>query len=457
MTVIDDRFSRSLAKVKTADAVEQRYSMGDYLEKLASYSFGGQSYTLPVNTTYGTASQEPIGNDFLAYVQLAYKRNGIVFAAITARALLFSQVEFCFRRRLKDEIWTSDLLRPLQEPGLNQTQSELLTRMEVDASLAGNFYGTNRYGGVRRLRPDLVDIVIGTQAGKPSEMVDDPSAQPVGYMHWPRGRAHGEKPVIYLPEEICHYSPQPDPESRFRGMSWVQAVAREIQSDGSATDHKQKFFENGATVNLAIVAPDFIKTLEQLKEFKELMDGGHRGTANAYKSLFLASGADVKTVGSDLKQIDFKATQGAGETRIALAARVPAAILGISEGLAGSSLNAGNLGVARRLFADGLMRSNWATACAALTPMVRVPADSQLWHDTSRVAFLREDETDAAQITQAKAAAMRQLVDGGYDPQSVTSAVNTGDLSLLVHTGNLSVQLQPPGTVAKPAPALPPA
>lgn len=457
MTVVDPRFERSLAKVQAAKASESRYSMGDLLQTLSSYSFGGQSYTLPVNTTYGTAKQESIGNDFLSYVQLGYKRNGIVFAAVLARSLLFSEVEFCFKRKLKKEIWTSDLLRPLQEPGTNQTQGELLTRMEQDASLAGNFYGTNRYGGVRRMRPDLVDIIIGSQADSAEDLVDDPSAEPVGYAHWAAGRSNGKRPVIYLPAEVCHWSPIPDPEARFRGMSWLQPVAREIQSDGAATDHKQKFFENGATVNLAMNAPEWVKDLTQLVEFKEAMDGGHKGTANAYKTLYLAAGADVKTIGADMKQIDFKATQGAGETRIALAARVPAAILGISEGLAGSSLNAGNLGVARRLFADGLMREQWRSACAALSPMVRCPADSRLWYDASQIAFLREDETDAAEITNKKAAAMRQLVDGGYDPKSVTAAVNSGDMSLLVHTGNLSVQLQPPGTVANPAPALPPA
>jgi hypothetical protein len=41
---------------------------------------------------------------------------------------------------------------------------------------------------------------------------------------------------------------------------------------------------------------------------------------------------------------------------------------------------------------------------------------------------------------------MRTLVDGGFDPQSVIDAVTTGDMSLLVHSGNLSVQLQPPAT-----------
>lgn len=442
---VDDRFARSLAKVHAADVSEERYSFGDLLQQMATYSYGGNSYTLPVNTTYGNSKQESIGNDFLSYVNLAYKRNGIVFGAITARALLFSEVRFAFRRNLSRDLWTSNALRPLERPGVNQTQGEMLTRMEQDTSLAGNWYATNIYGGVRRMRPDLVDIVIGANATDAKELEFDLSAQVQGYLYWENGRHRGAKPRALTPQQVAHWSPIPDPEMRFRGMSWLQPVVREVQSDGAATDHKQKFFENGATVNLAIVAPDFIKTLEQLKEFKSMMDEGHVGTANAYKSLFLASGADVKTVGADLRQLDFKNTQGAGETRIAVAARIPAALLGISEGLAGSSLNAGNLGVARRLFADGFMRSQWRSACAALEPMVAVPADSHLWYDASEIAFLREDETDAAQITNTKAAAMRQLVDGGYEPDSVTKAVTSGDLTLLKHDGLLSVQLQEPG------------
>ena len=41
---------------------------------------------------------------------------------------------------------------------------------------------------------------------------------------------------------------------------------------------------------------------------------------------------------------------------------------------------------------------------------------------------------------------MRTLVDGGFDPDSVIAAVTTGDMTLLTHSGTLSVQLQPPGT-----------
>ena len=46
-----------------------------------------------------------------------------------------------------------------------------------------------------------------------------------------------------------------------------------------------------------------------------------RQISNAYETLYLGGGADVKVVGNDFRQMDLKATQGAGETRIAAAAR----------------------------------------------------------------------------------------------------------------------------------------
>jgi hypothetical protein len=76
--------------------------------------------------------------------------------------------------------------------------------------------------------------------------------------------------------------------------------------------------------------------------------GGHAGVANAYKTLYLTAGADATVVGKDLQQLDFKVVQGAGETRIAAAAGIHPVIVGLSEGLAGSSLNAGNFAAARR-------------------------------------------------------------------------------------------------------------
>src|SRR5690606_42053125 len=74
------------------------------------------------------------------------------------------------------------------------------------------------------------------------------------------------------------------------------------------------------------------------------------------------------------------------------------------------------------------------------------PSDAELWFDTSDVPFLRQDEKDAAEIEQLRAATIRQLIDGGFTPESAIRAVVTEDMSALQHTGMLSVQLRPPGT-----------
>jgi phage portal protein BeeE len=74
---------------------------------------------------------------------------------------------------------------------------------------------------------------------------------------------------------------------------------------------------------------------ETFEQFVQKFNDAHRGADNAYKTLFLAGGADVTPLSMDFKQLDFKVTQGAGETRIAMAAGVPAVILGASEGPSG--------------------------------------------------------------------------------------------------------------------------
>ena len=51
-----------------------------------------------------------------------------------------------------------------------------------------------------------------------------------------------------------------------------------------------------------------------------------------------------------------------------------------------------------------------------------------------------------------KAGALRQLVEGGFDPATAIAAVNANDIQLLSHTGLLSVQLQEPGAAAPSPP-----
>ncbi len=75
--------------------------------------------------------------------------------------------------------------------------------------------------------------------------------------------------------------------------------------------------------------------------------------------------------------------------------------------------------------------------------IVTVPGGAELWYDDRDVAFLKEDIGERADVELKKAQTIRFLVDAGYLPDSVIEAVESEDLSLLVHSGLYSVQLQP--------------
>jgi phage portal protein BeeE len=413
-----------------------------------------------------TPDRERIEHDFEGYVEGAYKADGIVFACILTRQLVFSEARFQWREFTGGRpgpLFGNGALELLEKPWPNGTTGELLTRMEVDLSLAGNFYATTAddagrlgraaTGDGRRiayLRPDWVTIVISSRSGDPRAA----DARPVGYLYEPPVTGTGARstPVMLLPGEVVHYSVLPDPTARWRGMSWLTPVLREVSADRAATSHKLKFFEQGATLD-TIVSLDKDVGTDAFQEFVELFKAAHQGTGNAYKTLFLGGGADVTSIGTDLRQLDFKATQGAGETRIAAASGVGAVVAQFSEGMQGSSLNAGNYAAARRRVGDALFRPLWRTAAASLQKLVTPPRPSvSLWYDDRDIAFLRDDTADRAEIQNKQAVTIRQLVDAGYTPDSVKDAVIAEDWTLLKHSGLFSVQLQPPTSATPPAP-----
>jgi phage portal protein BeeE len=407
------------------DDYMQWYTSGD----LRFPSFGAGSWS----------DTETVENNFVGYVRQVYKANGVIAACMFTRLMIFSEGRYLWQEILDNgrsgDMFTDGEIDLLETPWPNGIIGDLLARMIQDVDLAGNAYVVREGRRLRRLRPDWVDIIL---TASPTEAVASDIA---GYKYKPGGSGD---PVFYLPEQIVHWAPLPDPEAQYRGMSWITPVVREVLGDKYITEHKNKFFTNGATLQTVISLKETVKS-EDFKKFVATMKETHQGLDNAYAPLVVGGGADVTLVGADLKQLDFKVVQGAGETRIAMDSGVHPVILGMSEGLAGSSLNAGNFNSARRLTADKLFRPLWRGAAGALQSVLRKPTTvkARLAVDTRDIAFLREDRKDIAQIQQTESTTIRTLTDGGWKPDSVKAAVMAQDWSLLEHTGNLSVQLQP--------------
>jgi hypothetical protein len=429
-----------------------------FWDQVTQFTFGGVSYSIPYGlptTLHG--DKEEIDASFVGYVNGALKSSAVVFAVELVRMMVFSEARSMFRRLNKGrpgDLFSTPELEVMRRPGPDMTEGDLRTRAVLDVDLAGNHFALRNGDRIHRVRPDWMTIVLGIRDDAMGlDPVDHPESEVVGYLYHPGGQKKQE-PIVYTADEVAHWAPIPDPSASYRGMSWMTPVLREISGDLQATSHKNKFFEQGATPNLIIKHQ--LNDPEMVATGVDIFKQGHEGVANAYKTLHLAAGADATVVGSNFQQLDFKAVQGAGETRIAAASGVGAVLAQFSEGMAGSSLNAGNYAAARRRVADGLFRPLWRSFAGAYESIVDVPPASELWYDERDIAFLREDAKDSAEIQSVRAQSIRQLTDAGFEADSVIKAIANDDMTLLVHSGLFSVQLQEPGTpepvVEDPAP-----
>jgi hypothetical protein len=422
----------------------QRAILSPWLQQYLATGMLPYGYQPGYITSWGEQTAEPIGEGFAGYAVAGHGGNAVVWAIERFRLAVFSEARFQFQQLRKGrpgDLFGAEQLALLERPWAGGTTGDLLTRMLLDADLAGNSFWVLLDGELVRLRPDWVEIVLADRRDSDGMRV---GYRKVGYFYYEDGKLGG-KPAVFLPGEVAHFAPTPDPLATYRGMSWLTPVLREIQADTEATRHKLKFFEHAATPNLAVSLPAEVSA-DQFRDFVELMDANHQGTDNAYRTLYTGGGADVTVIGADMRQLDFKVTQGAGESRLAAAGGVHPAIVPLSEGLQGSTLNAGNLGAAKRIVADATLRPLWRNAAGSLEVLLPPPTGARLWYDDRDVAFLREDAKDAAEITQLQAATIRQLVEAGFTPESAKAAVLAGNMDLLVHSGYLSVQLQEPGT-----------
>lgn len=416
-------------------------SFGQWLEQVY---YNGIVYGVTASGSL-VGDEEKVGTGFSAYVTGGFKGNGVVFACEASRLTLFTEARFQWRELRNGRpgnLFGTPELRILEEPWPGGTTGDLLARMLLDADLAGNSFTLSQFGRLTRLRPDWVSLIYD---GDPW----NPATELQGYVYQPGGPGGGKEPIVYTPEQVAHFAPMPDPLSPRKGMSWLTPVIREIDADAAATAHKDALFTKGGTPNM-IVKADATVTEELFNAVVKLYREGHEDASNAGKAWFVQSGFDPTVVGKNLQELDFKVVQGAGETRIAAASGIHPIIVGLSEGMQGASLNAGNFNSARRLTADKTLRPLWRNVAGSLEWLVTTPqikaGKAELWYDERDIAFLHDDRKDAAEIQVAQASAAKQLIDAGYEPDSVTDAITSNDYTRLKHSNLVSVQLQPPGT-----------
>lgn len=373
-----------------------------------------------------------------------YTSNPTVFAPATIRIGLFSEARFQwqqYRNGRPGDLFGNPDLAILEEPWAGHTTRDLLLQAELDVLASGNSYWVRNGQFLQRLDASKVKLVTAKAHDRLTngyEIGDELLAY--AYV------ADSNHITVYEPREVCHYKPHPDVNNRFLGMSWLSPCLEDVRTDDDLTQHKQSVIANGATL-ATMVSFDSSISPEAAEKFINLFRAQHEGPQNAGKTVFVGGGSDVKTVGQTFENLLLQATQGAGEVRVAACAGIPPAIVGFSEGLKGSSLNAGNYGEARRRLSDVTMRPLWGAFASSMQSLLPNPGGARLWYDDRDVAFLREDLGDQATILAENAASILKLVQAGWEPDAAIEAVVTGDLNRLTgrHSGLYSVQLQPPG------------
>lgn len=428
----------------------ERMNQNDWA--MMAFSYNGNYYPLASYSYSASDKTERVANDFVSYVQDAYQSNGVVFAASVARMFVFTEARFQWQKINKGrpgDLFGDQNLAILEHPWTNGTTADLLGHGIQDADFAGNYYVCERGSKLKgdyhlmRMRPDWVDIIL---TAPPDEAVDSDIA---GWVYKPGGTQDPKKWEIFPADgsngRVAHWAPIPDPLAKYRGMSWLTPVLREIQIDGMMQRHKEKYFQKGTQPALAISFKESV-TEEQFKAFMQHMNDNKAGVDHAYENLYLGGGADVTVIGAKLAELDFKTSGGHIETRICMAARVHPTIVGLAEALRGTALNEGNLKAAKDMFADATLRPLWRSFCEAFAVLLPNYNNARLWFDDRDIAFLRQDRQEVATVQQLNASTINSYIQTGFTPESSIAAVKENDTSLLVHTGLFSVQLQLPGT-----------
>jgi hypothetical protein len=231
--------------VKLLDALLPRREVVRYVPP-AWMDLYPQSPT-PYITSWGVDRAEPIAESFAGYVTGGLQGNGVIWSIERVRLSVFSEARFQFQGFSKGRpaaLYGDPVLSLLERPWEGGTTGDLLARMILDADMAGNFFAVEMDGELVRLRPDWVELVLTERWGLDGRQV---GWKRLGYLYYEGGKAAMRPAAVFLPGEIVHFAPLPDPLATYRGMSWLTPVVREIMADTQATKHKLKFFENAAT------------------------------------------------------------------------------------------------------------------------------------------------------------------------------------------------------------------
>lgn len=346
----------------------------------------------------GADDPEWPGSSFQSHIRNGYDKNELVYACVTERVNAVAEAPIrayaSSSARRGQPIETHPIRRLLANPNPLQSETELFSMIELHLALAGIAF---------------VEIV-GDRGGEPAELWPlrpdlvrmKRSRTSIQYFYTVDGSR--SIPVDVIPIRL------PNPWDPFVGQPPMRPALRATEVDNRANSFVGALLKNHATPSVVVTMGDIEDALDdattnRLKAKWKQSYGGQ----NIGEPAFLQTGMDVKTVGFNLRDLEFPDLRTISESRICSAFQVPPIVVGAAVGLNRATFS--NYAEARRSFYEEFVTSENKLIRDAFTRHLlgrfrrAGRGDVVLRHDYSEVLALKESEekrwTRATQGLQA--------------------------------------------------------
>jgi HK97 family phage portal protein len=294
-------------------------------------------------------------------------------------------------------------------------------------------------------------------------------------------RALTQDEIVFIPDVVKPGS--------VRGISRVEALKENFGLASALEKYAARFFGSGTQTSGVLEVPGNL-TSEQAKSMQEAFDSRHRGWARAHKTAIITGGAQYKPTNVPNDQAQFLDSRRMAVEDVARAFNIPPHLLGLPGTNTYASVEQNNIAfvthtlrpIAQKI--EGALTALLAEETGKEAAFVKFSLDGLLRADVNarteayarglqsgyyKINDIRRFEdlepiddpsaetvrvplanvnVDAADLSamSAKVEMLQRLVQSGYDP--VDAAAKLG-LPNFQHTGAVSVQLQPEGTISQ--------
>lgn len=130
-------------------------------------------------------------------------------------------------------------------------------------------------------------------------------------------------------DEVIHFKTY-NPSSDIKGLSTIEAVRQEVDTDNYAREYNKSFFVNGAIPGLVIEMPGTLTETQREKLENQVKDK-YTGVSKSYKTFIAHGGMKVQTLQLSHSDMEYLEGRRFNRDQICAIFRVPKTVLGASE------------------------------------------------------------------------------------------------------------------------------